>query len=334
VPAARKPASRATSIVAILGADSYRAEVGLREALTAAQLADQPDALQAFRGDETTWTRLVDVVRTGSLFAARRAVIVRGADQLKGEGEEMVGLLADPPEDVVLILVAGKVDKRKTLWKRITEGATVVDAEPLKGRSLQSFVGTEIRRRGLKIDEDGQTELLERVGQDLRRLIGELEKLDAFAGPGGRLSAEDVAKVLGRGIARPLYRLSDAMMERRLSEVLLLVEERLEDGEPAQRILATLHRSVRQTRAARALQAARAPREQLAARLGVPPFKIGEVMDAARRWSEDELRRAVAALSRADRRMKTGSDPRVALVAAVAEACAPAASARPRGAGR
>jgi DNA polymerase III subunit delta len=116
--------------------------------------------------------------------------------------------------------------------------------------------------------------------------------------------------------------------------VLLLIEERLDDGEPALRLLATLHRSVRQTRAARALLTARAPRDQLSSRLGVPPFKVGDVMDAARRWSEDELRHAIAALSRADLRMKTGSDARVALVAAVAEACAPAAASRPRGAGR
>jgi DNA polymerase III subunit delta len=235
---------------------------------------------------------------------------------------------------VVLILIAAKADKRRTLWKRIAESATVIDAEPLKGRSLQAFVSAEVRRRGLKLDEDGLTELLERVGQDLRRLMGELEKLEAFAGKAGKVSADDVAKVLGRGIARPLYRLSDAMMERRLAEVLLLVEERLDDGEPAQRLLATLHRSVRQARTARALLAARASRDQLVSRLGVPPFKVGDVMEAARRWSEDELRRAIAALSRADRRMKTGSDPRVALVAAVAEACAPAASARPRGSGR
>jgi DNA polymerase-3 subunit delta len=191
-------------------------------------------------------------------------------------------------------------------------------------------VATEVRRRGLKLDEDGLTELLERVGQDLRRLMGELEKLEAFAGTGGRVSADDVARVLGRGIARPLYRLGDAMMERRVAEVLQLVEERLDDGEPAQRLLATLHRSIRQARAARALLAARASRDQLVSRLGVPPFKVGDVMDAARRWSENELRRAVAALSRADRRMKTGSDPRVALVAAVAEACAPATPTRPR----
>jgi DNA polymerase III subunit delta len=313
--------------VAILGADSYRAEAGLQDVIAKAHLADQPDAVQTFRGDETSWTHVADIARTGSLFAAKRVVIVRGADQMKGEGEEMLALLADPPEDVTLVLLAVKVDKRRTLWKRIVDSATLVDAEPLKGRALQSFVGTEVRRRSLRLDEGGTTELLDRVGQDLRRLMGELDKLEAFAGKAGRVSADDVARVLGRGIARPLYRLSDAMMERRRVEVLLLIEERLDDGEPALRLLATLHRAVRQTRAARALLASRGPRERLS-RLGVPSFKVGDVMEAAKRWSESELRAAIAALARADRRMKLGTDPRVALVAGAAEACAPAPTGR------
>jgi DNA polymerase III delta subunit len=73
-------------------------------------------------------------------------------------------------------------------------------------------------------------------------------------------------------------------------------------------------------RAARALRDARVPREALASRLGVPPFKVQELMEASRSWSEGELEKAVAALGEADRRVKTGTDARAALLAAVVEA--------------
>jgi DNA polymerase-3 subunit delta len=235
----------------------------------------------------------------------------------------MLELLASPPGDLVLVLMAAKVDKRKTLWKRISEGATVLEAEPLKGRALRAHVEADVRRRGLKHTEDAVVELLDRVGQDLRRLMGELDKLEAFTAktPGARLSADDVAGVLGRGLARPLYRLGDAMMARRRDEVLSLLTERLDDGEPALLLLATLHRSIRQTRGARALVAARVPRDELVSRLGILPFKAGDVMDAARRWTDDELEEAIGALSRADRRLKRGGDPRVVMTVAVTEAC-------------
>jgi DNA polymerase-3 subunit delta len=314
---------RTSAVVAILGADSYRAEAALQTVLKDGGFPHPSDAVQMFRGDETSWVRLLDITRTGSLFAERRAVVVRGAELLKGEGEEMASYLASPSEDVALVLMAAKVDKRKKLWKGIVDAATVVDAEPLKGRALRAHVEGDIRKRGLKLSEDAIVELLDRVGQDLRRLMGELDKLEAYTAktPGARLSADDVAGVLGRGLARPLYRLGDAMMARRTDEVLSLLAERLDDGEPALLLLATLHRSVRQARGARALIAARASRDELVSRLGILPFKAGDVMDAARRWTDGELQEAVAALSRADRRLKLGGDPKVVMTVAVAEAC-------------
>ena len=102
----------------------------------------------------------------------------------------------------------------------------------------------------------------------------------------------------------------------------------LEEGEPAQKVLATLHRSLRQVRGAKALQQRRASREEVIRRLQLLPFKAGDVLEAASRWSEPDLARALRALGQADRRMKTGVAAEVALGAAVVEAC----GARPGGA--
>src|SRR6185295_13452096 len=149
------------------GADSYLAEEALESLIAAAVGPDRADALQVFRGDETNWTRVVEAARTGSLFATRRAVVVRNADALKGDGDEMVAYIEDPSPDAALILVAVKPDKRKTVWKRLMEAAEVVPVEPLKGRALRARVVERVRQRKLPLRDDGLEELLERVGQDL-----------------------------------------------------------------------------------------------------------------------------------------------------------------------
>ena len=128
--------------------------------------------------------------------------------------------------------------------------------------------------------------------------------------------------MLGRGLARPLYRLGDAMAARRPAEVMALMQEILGDGEPPLLVLSALHRALRTARGARALAQARVPREAVAARLRVPPFKVDDVLASARRWSEEDLRAALQALDQADRRMKTGAEPMSALAAAVASCCA------------
>jgi DNA polymerase-3 subunit delta len=265
---------------------------------------------------------VVEAARTGSLFATRRAVVVRQADGLKGDGEEVLAFAADPSPEATMILLAVKPDKRRSPWKRLFDKAAVVPAEPPKGRALRGYVLDQVRRRQLKLSDEGFEELLERVGQDLRRLVGELEKLAAFAeGRKAPLSAEEVAAVLGKGLAQPLYKLSDAMSARRTGRVLELLEKALDDGEPALKVLGTLHRALRQVRGARALREARASRDQVIARLNLLPFKVGDVLEASRAWTDAELVRAIAAFDRADRRIKSGTDGRLALSVAVAEAC-------------
>ncbi len=188
---------------AILGADSFLAEAALERLLAEALGQQREGALQVLHGDESTWGRLVEIACTGSLFVTSRALVVRGADGLKGDEAALGSYLDDPSPDVTLVLMAVKPDRRRTAWKRITAKATVHSAEPKKGKALRDYVAEQLRARGLRLDHDALEELLERVGQDLRRLIGEIDKLEAWAGGKQTLTAEDVAAVSGRGMARP-----------------------------------------------------------------------------------------------------------------------------------
>ncbi len=311
--------------------DSFLAEEALERALASAVGPHRQDAVQVLHGDETSWTRVVDAARTGSLFAEQRALVVRGAEGLKGEGDEAVAYVEDPNPAVALILVAAKPDRRKTVWKRILDKATVVSAEPLKGKALRAHVQESLRRRHLRIAEESLEDLLERFGQDLRRLMGEIDKLEAFAQGKADLGAEDVAAVLGRGFSQPLYLLGDAVSERNLARSLEITEALLEDGEEAPRILGTLHRSLRQVRGALALREAGVPGDEIARRL-LPAnmaFKLKALREAARRWTEKDLEKAISALAEADRAMKRGAEVRTALTGALVAACGASRGTRP-----
>ena len=77
--------------------------------------------------------------------------------------------------------MAVKSDKRKKPWKAVLDRAHEVPANPLKPAALKARVRDEVRGRRLALAEGALEELIETVGQDLRRLMGELDKLEAFA---------------------------------------------------------------------------------------------------------------------------------------------------------
>jgi DNA polymerase-3 subunit delta len=362
------PRAKAAPIQAILGEDSYLAEAALEQVLQQAIGQDRSEALQVVYGDEKKWADVLGIARTGSLFVARRAIVVRRADmfaedrkpvepvdkeaareadnkagkkpetarQGKAQAEEhpLIVYLGDPNPDVTLVLIASRPDRRRNPWPKLLKQITVHEVAPKKGRDLRSCVEEELRRRGLRFASDALDELVSEVGQDLRRLMGEVDKLEAWAGGRKEITLDDVAAVLGRGLGQPLYRLSDAFAARDRATSLELVEDLLGDRseqdkkEASFKILATLHRTLRQVRGAVALSDAGAPRAQIGARL-LPPnmqFKLSALLDASRRWSEPDLARALEVLARTDRQMKRGADAAVALVSALVASCGGAAT--------
>lgn len=341
----------------ILGEDSYLAEEALEQILAGAIGDDRNDSLTVLQGDEVKWEAVISAARSGSLFAARRAVVVRRADMIRGpktddeddaveaaprkgkpkaEDDPVLRYLDDPNPDVTLVLLAAKPDRRRNPWKRLSTDGTIHPAEPKKGQALRAHVDAELRRRGLKLDTDAVAILIDEVGQDLRRLMGEVDKLEAWADGRKALAADDVHAVLGRGLGRPLYLLADAAAARNLGASLEKLEELLDGGEEGLRILVTLHRSLRQVRAAAAMQRARVPRPKIAEALlpGNMQWKLDSLLDNASRWQDADLRRALRALDQADRRMKRGADGATTLVAALVEACGGAGAATSRRRGR
>jgi DNA polymerase-3 subunit delta len=340
---ARKTEVGPAAVHLILGEDSYLAEEALERILTEAIGTDRDDSLRVLQGDEVKWEAVVAAARAGSLFASRRAVLVRRADLIRGPKEDedpgaqphpakkakaeehpMLRYLEAPAPDATLVLLAAKPDRRRNPWKRLSAEALVHAAEPLRKPQLRAYVEGDLRRRGLRLSADALSGLLEEVGQDLRRLMGEVDKLEAWSGERKEaLSADDVHAVLGRGLGRPLYLFADALAGRDLPEALARLEELLEGGEEGLRVLATAHRAVRQVRAATGLRERRTPRSEIGRRL-LPPnmqFKLDALLDASERWTGGDLRRAIVALNDADRRIKRGADASTALVAAVVEAC-------------
>ena len=338
------PVARSAPIQAIVGEDSYLAEVALEQVLARAVGESRDETVRVLYGDEQKWEDVIAAARSGSLFATRRAVVVRRAELLKyasapqddeagdapgrrgkarSDEDPVEAYALAPAPDATLVLVAARPDKRRRPWKSLLGKAELHDAAPKKGRALRAHVEQLLRRRGLRFSPDALGQLLDEVGQDLRRLMGEVDKLEAWADGRPEITGEDVASLLGRGLGQPLYLLSDAFAARDTAKTLELVERLLGDGEEGLRVLATLHRTLRQVRGAVALREAGTPRAQIGARL-LPPnmqFKLDALLDASRRWSERDVGRALEVLGRTDRRMKRGADAAVALTSAVVASC-------------
>ncbi len=283
----------------------------LRDAVVPAAQRDFDE--ERLRADEIDVPRLLDSLRTLPAFGGRRLVIVRDAHRLEEKKAEAVqsALLAyveAPLSTTVLALAAEKVDRRLKLWKAIEKAGLVVDCSSPDETTLPARLEAEAGAAGVRFEPGAAKLLVELAGHDLGVLEGEVAKLAAYVGEGGRVCAEAVHQMLEsrRAGEGSIFAWVDAVAERRSADALLGLARLLDAGEEPLRLLALLARQVRLVFATRSMLARGASTQEIGERV-VPRtrFLVRKLVDQARLYDERELLAIHDALVEADLALKS-----------------------------
>lgn len=266
--------------------------------------------------DPASFRALVD---TPPLLAPTRVVVVRELDQLTKTAkvrQELGRYLDAPNPTTVLVLVQGAGEPPEA---ELARRSTAVAVESLAPARLERWVTGRATQLGLTLAPDAGELLLAVVGNDLRALAGELEKLAALAGA-RPASREDVAALVGVRGGETLQDLVDAALEHHAPAAARLVEPVLEQaGMTGVRVLSALGSAVLGTAFARAELDRGAAPDRLAAQVlshlrAARPYGLGNWDQTAQRWarwatlwSGGELRRALRLALEADRALKSST---------------------------
>jgi DNA polymerase III subunit delta len=259
------------------------------------------------------------LVNTPPLLATRRAVVIRGLEQLRKTAkarQELARYLDSPNPTTLLILVQGPGESPDP---EFASRATTVAVEPLPPARVERWLAHHASRLGLTLAPEAAELLLAAVGSDLAALARELEKLAAVAGsrPATR---DEVAALVGVRRGETVQDLVDAALERRGAAAARLVEPvREQAGMSGVRILTALATALVGTALARAELDRGAPRGRLESLIlshlrAARPYGLGSWEHTAERWarwasvwSAAELSRALRLALDADRALKSST---------------------------
>ncbi|MBU0674105.1 MAG: DNA polymerase III subunit delta [Proteobacteria bacterium] len=185
------------------------------------------------------------------------------------------------PSGNILILTAETVDKRKKLYKYITQHGTVIDLSVDTGSSkaasdaqqdiLRQVVRERLQEFACRIEPRALDLLLERVGFHPVAAALESEKLALLVGEGQTIKVADLNEVVGRTREEALYELSEAFSNRNLGSAMTISGRLLENGVYPLVILATLRNHIKKLLVIRSLQNLSEP--TYSESLGFPAFK-------------------------------------------------------------
>jgi len=176
---------------------------------------------------------------------------LNGKSAAAGEADFLEKILRSGlPEGNVLLLTAETVDKRKKLFKAVSELGKVVPFLVEKGEVRQKNALMEAARGFLAEKGKGLTsgawEVLGRkTGFQLRNSMAALEKLVTYTGERNTIEGADVEEVISRTREDKLFDLTAALEEKNLEKALAVLRSLKEQGIHPLVILAMLIREMR-----------------------------------------------------------------------------------------
>ncbi|WP_457029876.1 DNA polymerase III subunit delta [Kitasatospora sp. P5_F3] len=268
---------------------------------------------------------------TPSLFAERKVIVVRAAQDLAADSvKELRAYLDAPAEEVMVVLVHAGGAKGKGLLDagRKLGGREVACPKLTKAGEKLAFIKGEFRTLGRSATPEACQALFDALGSDLRELAAACSQLTADVE--GAIDETVVARYYGGRAEATGFEVADLAVTGRTAEALERLRWALAVGQPPTGITYALASGVRSI--GRLASAGRNMRPgDLARELGMPPWKVDRVRQQMRGWTGDGVATALTAIARADADVKGGSgDPAYALErAVVAVARASRAGARP-----
>ncbi len=144
------------------------------------------------------------------------------------------------PDQNLLVMTTGKVDKRRTLYKAVKKAGMIIDCSIPQGNRMADKKAQEavlyesmkmiVSENGKTMDRKAFATLMETTGFDLSTFANSLEKLVSYVGDSEMITSKDVISLVKRTKKDPIFELTGAISNKNAEQALFLIKSLLEDG--------------------------------------------------------------------------------------------------------
>lgn len=291
-------------------------------------------------GEALTLEELIRACDTPPFLSQRRLVIVRdlvsqfeprrGAKKREfppAKRELVEGLkeyLPHLPLSTRLVFIEEKLISKSNPIHRLAsqlEGGFVREFIPPKGDPLRQWIRERVKEKGGQISPSAVEELANFLGNDLRLLDQEIEKLVTYARE-RPIEKEDVDLLVSQVQVATIFSLVDALGHRDSQKATLYLHGLMDAGQPLLYIFFMITRQFRLLLEAKELQIEGLGRQAIQTRLGLHPFVAQKLAEQAGNFSRSRLEAIHHRLLEVDIAIKTGQmEPQLALDLLAIELC-------------
>ena len=243
----------------------------------------------------------------------RRVIVVKEFDQLLTDdlAKNIFSMyIMRPLESTCLVLVAENPDFRTKLFTDLKKSDAVYAFNPLYDNQVPTWIANYCREMGKEADLEACHLLQAYVGNSLRSIQNELQKLFTYLNERIRITPEDIADVVGISRGFTIFDLQNAIGKKDLNESLRIVKRMLETGETPQMMIVMLTRYLSLLWKIQDLLKRKISETEIPTILRISPYYLKNYTEAATLFSTAQIERSFNLLLEADIQLKSVSpDP-------------------------
>lgn len=273
-----------------------------------------------FEGEKGTldWEAVEDAVESMPMMAAYKAVVLHDVNPDKlaaDENKRLTALFKNAPESTILVYyISGfeidlKAQKKLASFLKAAEKfASVVECKPADRNQIAQAMINAARKQKCFLSRDTADRIAELSGQDLTVLLGEVDKLCAYAGEGKEITREAVDRLVIRSIDASAFELADAVVQGNADKAMYVLADLKEQRYEPVMISGAVASSLIDLYRVKTARTAGKQTADIIADFGYNPrlkFRVEKAQRISGKVSVEKLRRCMEAFQTLDTSLKT-----------------------------
>lgn len=256
-------------------------------------------------GSDLELNQLPDLVMGATLFADKRLVIVKDLSDNKSIWEILSDWMERVGDDIHLVLVEQKPDKRTKTFKDLKKFGDVKEFAKWSERDgmvAETWAVNEAKRQGFTLDKKSAQLLVSRVGLDQWQLYHALQKLSVL----DAITPKIIESIVEAAPSENVFNLFDAALRGDTKKIAEMIQTLQRTQDPYM----TFGLLSGQAFQLAALSVTDKPTNEVASGIGAHPYALGKLAPHAKKLGANNIRKVIQYFADADSTMKSSAtDP-------------------------
>ncbi|MEI7830847.1 MAG: DNA polymerase III subunit delta [Prolixibacteraceae bacterium] len=247
-------------------------------------------------GKDITLDHILTAARRYPMMSEKQVVVIREAQNIR-DIDELASYVEKPAPSTLLVLCYKykTIDKRKKLYKAVSKNGVYMESPAIREYKIPEWVINYLKTKQLGIEHKAVQMITDHIGNNLQRIVNELDKIIFSAVPGTSISVDDVEKNIGISKEYNAFEFQKALGYKDVYNANRIVNYFIENqkSNSIQMVVSILVSYFRKILTYHTLEN-KNNESEVAQKLGVSPFFVKDYLTAGRNYP---LQKAVLVLS-------------------------------------